>query len=463
MKTEIRLLAVALWVGVLGLSPGSALAEGPLVAWKVGEKVPEGQMLSVEGIPVSLRPSEGKLLLILVEDFKLENATERTKAAVTLFRRFHTKGLSVVCLSPGASEGALWRPAFRWQIPWPIVAPKADGDKPASQLSGLSAPASYLVDAQGSVVAVGVDGEKAHETVAKLLKVSLDELPMPKEPEPRKEESSRQQIVYELDASSARLGTEDERKDAEPCRKNLRKISLAITDYRADHKGELPEHLSDLYPKYLQDESVLLCPGNSQPLEGMDDFADPKMKCSYLYEFSPKPREQKEEQLGDFGDRVAMVRCRNHGRWLSLSYGGEIYFTQVVWENEMARGAGLKDDDAKVRERLRMLAAALAEYRRDNGDVPKELEDLVPKYVADKDLLKCPVTGEPFSYQFSASTEFQGSTYREAKLKQLKDPDIGEYVPIIRAKGVLKNGNVINLSYGGEIYESGVGWEVLFK
>ncbi len=460
MVTENRLPAIALALGLAA----TAMAQEAQITLKTGEIVPEAKATSLEGIPVTFRPPEGKLLLVMVEDLGKENATDRTKAAITLFRRFHAKGLNAVGLFSGNSEDQILKTATRWQIPWPLVMPAKAGEQPSTPFDRLGAPASCVIDGQGKVAAVGLEGEKAHETVARLLNVSLDSVPMPKPPEPRKEESSIQQVVQlGDDASISRLGTKDEREDAEPCRKNLRKINLAIIDYRADHKGELPQHLSDLYPKYLQDESVLLCPGNPEPLEGMDDFADPKMKCSYLYEFSPKPREHKQEQLGEFGDRVAMVRCRNHGRWLSLSYGGEIYFTQAVWENEMPRGAKVTDDDAKVRERLRLLAAALAKHRRDNKDVPKELEDLVPKYVPEKDLLACPVTGKPLSYQFSASTKFRDSTYREIKLKQLEDPKIGEYVPIIRAKEVLKNGNVINLSYGGEIYESGVGWETLFE
>jgi hypothetical protein len=462
------LFTLLLWVG------GSLVwaAETPARGFKVGEVIPDATCLSIEGIPVSSRPREGKVLLVVADDLDSDQA-DRLKEAIVLYRRFHAKGLNGVGVCSSKSDDQILKSAFRWQIPWPEVVDRpttsAKDEGPSFPLLAVKAPDVILIDPQGKVLAVGLEGEQAHETVAKILKVSLNDLPMPKPPEERSEKKPQDLAqVMEFQGSDVRyrlmLGTAEERKEAEPCKKNLRKISIALTDYRADHKGELPQHLSDLFPKYLQDESVLLCPAKPEGLADFKDYADPKMKCSYLYEFSPEVRAAKTKQLGEYGDRVAMVRCKNHGRWLSLSYGGEIYFSsQAVWEADFPRGASLDDDDAKVRERLRILGSALARYKKDKGEVPEELEGLYPEYVKDKALFTCPVTGKPLSYQFSAGTKLKDETYRSYKLKQLKDPLIGEYVPIIRAKGVLRNGNVINLSYGGELYESPMSWEELFK
>ncbi len=64
--------------------------------------------------------------------------------------------------------------------------------------------------------------------------------------------------------------------------------------------------------------------------------------------------------------------------------------------------------------------------------------------------------------QFSASTkDDKHGTRRAWKTEQLKQ--FGDYVPVLRARGYLDNGNVINLSYGGEIYESPLTWEGLFQ
>lgn len=126
------------------------------------------------------------------------------------------------------------------------------------------------------------------------------------------------------------------------CASNLRKIHAAIKQYEKD-KGKLPAWLSDLIPDYLS-RSVLICPNDpshSSPLP------DPKIPCSYGYEFSPLTipnnwgptatalfRDWKTGQLRLFGDVVSVVFCHHHGGMqLKLSVGGEIYWNPSgSWE-----------------------------------------------------------------------------------------------------------------------------------
>ena len=46
-----------------------------------------------------------------------------------------------------------------------------------------------------------------------------------------------------------------------PCRQDLQDIHHALEAYTSDHSEDLPATLQELYPKYLEDESVLICPG----------------------------------------------------------------------------------------------------------------------------------------------------------------------------------------------------------
>lgn len=464
MVTENRLPVLALVIGYFLAS--AAMGEVAAVAWKVGDNIPDVKATSLEGIPVAFRPPEGKLLLILVDDLGKEGATDRTKAAITLFRRFHAKGLNAVGIMGGSSPDQLLRTAIRWQIPWPLLMPAKVDTRPSTPFDGLAPPISYVIDSQGKVVAVGLEGEKAHETIARLLNVSPNDVPMPKAPEPRTEASQNvAQIVQQAGVEArftARLGTADERKDAEPCKKNLRLLSLALTEYREDHDGQMPRHLSDLFPKYLQDDQVLLCPKDPDLPEGFDDFADPNRKCSYLYEFAPGPRPRKIRQLEVYGDKVPMVRCMHHGRPLSLSYGGEIYFSELGWENEFPGDQTLESKEARIRRQLRIVGAALLKYKKDKGEMPERLADLVPRYLKDESSLTYPDTKRWFGYRFSPDAG-GGKKGREMKLKEAQDPEYGAYVPVIRVKEVLDDGAVINLSYGGEIYESPERWEELFR
>src|SRR5512133_3592497 len=73
------------------------------------------------------------------------------------------------------------------------------------------------------------------------------------------------------------------------CASNLFTIYKAIETFQAD-QSHLPMWLSDLVPKYLKDINVLICPtcrrtgAVEQPPLG-----DPKLPCSYLFEFCPAP------------------------------------------------------------------------------------------------------------------------------------------------------------------------------
>ncbi len=256
------------------------------------------------------------------------------------------------------------------------------------------------------------------------------------------------------------FGTIQERRQAEPCIKNLCKISLAITHYRKDHEDLHPNNLSDLYPKYITDKSVFICPRKPNGIAFQS--TDLHIKCSYIYDFSTNKREWKTNQLKQYGDKTPIIRCDQLGiRTLSLSYGGEIYFSNNRWESDIPKGHTLDDADAKIRAKLLKIAVALDLYKKDHeGDVPDALEELLPKYVEDETTIDIP-DGRPSVYQFRVSNDIGGGrTPKEWKKEQLIE--YGEYVPIVRAYGVLKNGNVINLAYSGEIYESPSVWESFF-
>ena len=132
-------------------------------------------------------------------------------------------------------------------------------------------------------------------------------------------------------------------ENLQPCAASLRRITAAIDKYKKE-KGKMPPWLSDLVPDYLPAE-VLLCPVNAQARAPY--YPDPKLPCSYTYEFSLAPvptgwdpsqgttvQDWKTKQLNLFGDVLPVVRCHCHGTGavLSLSAGGQVYWSQVSWE-----------------------------------------------------------------------------------------------------------------------------------
>ena len=132
-------------------------------------------------------------------------------------------------------------------------------------------------------------------------------------------------------------------EEMQTCAAGLKKIYAAIKKFEVD-KGQLPDWLSDLVPDYLGSE-MLLCPEDTRHMSPYSP--DPKLPCSYGWQFSAKPiplgwdptrgtvyRHWKVEQVKLFGDIVPMVRCYHHGsgRVLNLSAGGEIWWGPLDWE-----------------------------------------------------------------------------------------------------------------------------------
>jgi hypothetical protein len=150
--------------------------------------------------------------------------------------------------------------------------------------------------------------------------------------------------------------------DADGCKHNLQKVADAIAAYRKDNK-DIPNWLSDLVPKYLTAED-LICPVTKKT-ERLSPFGalDPKLRCSFLYEFPPTPitatvkaafpgpmmttRQWKRQQMGIVGSEVPIVRCLLHAPVLNLSFGGRIYESPMFWEENFLDVARMEDFQPK--------------------------------------------------------------------------------------------------------------------
>lgn len=129
------------------------------------------------------------------------------------------------------------------------------------------------------------------------------------------------------------------------CTKNLKTIYAAIEAYQIDRR-DLPNWLSDLVPQYLPDASTLICPVCRRTGETeAPPLADPRLPCSYIFEFCPLPlrpnasgdsghtrREWRRRQMGLIGAQVPLVRCRHHRPVLNLSFDGKVYESPPRWE-----------------------------------------------------------------------------------------------------------------------------------
>ena len=141
-----------------------------------------------------------------------------------------------------------------------------------------------------------------------------------------------------------------------------------------------------------------------------------------------------------------------------------------------------KDEATDCKKNLEAINIAIQAFQKDHQALPNSLADLGPKYLADTNVLICPVTKRTgsqsafgvldtkvySSYLFEFSPNeipaiVKGAwpgpkmTMREWKQQQMKLA--GSNVPIVRC---LLHDPALNLGVGGTVYESPVYWELNF-
>jgi hypothetical protein len=138
-----------------------------------------------------------------------------------------------------------------------------------------------------------------------------------------------------------------------------------------------------------------------------------------------------------------------------------------------------QSDQDVCRRNLRLIYDAIQRYRTRNKKLPDRLSDLFPAYLGSQDYLVCPAArrrgltsagavlrpdfSDPLTsyfYEFSPIelAGFSGQTQRSWKQRQMGL--LGSAVPMVRCVGL--HATNLNLSFGGEVYESGLYWEDKF-
>lgn len=129
-------------------------------------------------------------------------------------------------------------------------------------------------------------------------------------------------------------------------KQRMQQIYDAIQAYRKEHK-ELPPYLSDLYPRYIADTNVFLCPTAVRLNQSLPfpELLDPKLLVQYGYEFSARPIQAmfgysgpmtmaawKRMQMMVVGGAVPVLRCFAYDQVLNLSFDGNFYESPLEWE-----------------------------------------------------------------------------------------------------------------------------------
>lgn len=152
----------------------------------------------------------------------------------------------------------------------------------------------------------------------------------------------------------------------EECKRNLLNIYVALDQWLGEEGWLVGSFADALARGALTDEVVLRCP-NAEFLKEIADgrlsghpFFGGSSESTYFWEF-PDPedgrwflrdqlnrREFKWRQLHLFGGDTPLVRCNYHGAtryvdWLNLSFNGEIYASDLFWEDVTMWGSQTSD------------------------------------------------------------------------------------------------------------------------
>ena len=152
------------------------------------------------------------------------------------------------------------------------------------------------------------------------------------------QKASKSPPISSEDPSDRTTKAEQVDENVEICKQHLLEIGKAIQAYQKEH-GDFPEWLSELHPKYLPDENILLCPADEDG--GKTYFfvnADPKLSVSYDYQFHPKYRADKTQERLMYGDVLPLVRCRHHANQafecLNLNFAFKVFWSSGVYTPE---------------------------------------------------------------------------------------------------------------------------------
>jgi len=129
----------------------------------------------------------------------------------------------------------------------------------------------------------------------------------------------------------------------------------------------------------------------------------------------------------------------------------------------------------QCQQNLRELYAGIKVYQKSHRDLPDWLSDLVPEHISKTNIFVCPTQTETittypgledpriktsYTYDFCAraipNTVWGGSPVTMKDWKNRQRKLYGDAVPMIRCT---HHDRVLNVSYGGELFESSVSWE----
>lgn len=115
------------------------------------------------------------------------------------------------------------------------------------------------------------------------------------------------------------VGKARERARRANCANNLRQIGIALHNYATDHNEKFPATLEALYPNYIDDPEVFVCPstGNAAPSTGGIDGGTDYVYKTGLSEASSSNEPLLEDKDGNHPGGKSVLYVGGHVKWVS--------------------------------------------------------------------------------------------------------------------------------------------------
>lgn len=172
------------------------------------------------------------------------------------------------------------------------------------------------------------------------------------------------------------------------------------------------------------------------------------------------------------------MKTSTHTLAAALAIAGALCLTTSSCRDKSVQSPATGDKELCTKQ-LETIYQAVQAYRRDHKDLPNWLSDLVPKYIADTNLLVCPITKRtgqthafehlkdpklPMAYLYEFSPlpmghVWSGGQVRMRDFKRRQMGLVGGEVPIARCH---LHEPLLNLAFNGRVYESALNWEENF-
>ncbi|MEO8516846.1 MAG: TlpA disulfide reductase family protein [Flavobacterium sp.] len=171
---KIKKLYNALDTEVKDTKPGKRVKTkiDGLKSIEIGQKAPEFSAPNPEGKMVSLKESLGKVTVIDFWASWCGPCRKENPNNVALYNEFHSKGLNIIGVSlDREGEGAKWKEAIAKDgLTWTQLSNLKFWEDPIATLYSIkSIPSTFLLDANGKIVAKDLSGAALKAKVAELL------------------------------------------------------------------------------------------------------------------------------------------------------------------------------------------------------------------------------------------------------------------------------------------------------